>query len=174
MRRTLWTLTAALVLASATRYSKSQQTTDTNCTLYGNTANCTSTTTDHSADNQRSYEAGQQVGNAIGVGLARAIGAGRRASWVKKFCAHHPGSGWHWGTPGNITDRGTCPTSADERVEAANAFIAKHKDYVPEPANGTVMVAYIDAHNLDPRQEKSYERGYKDLKKSGQLHLYSK
>ncbi len=35
------------------------------------------------------------------------------------------------------------------------------------------MTGYIDIHKLDPREKKSYERAYKDLKKAGQLDLYS-
>ena len=168
MRFSPWMLlTAALALVSALPQANAQQTTNTNCRESGYSVNCTSTTTDNTAANQ-------QIGDALGTGIARAMEAGKKGRWVKKFCARHPGGGWYWHEGGTITDRGTCPTSADERVEAANVFMSKHKDYVPEPANSKVMVAYLDTHNLDPREEKSYERGYKDLKKSGQLHLYSK
>jgi hypothetical protein len=67
---------------------------------------------------------------------------------------------------------GTCPTDEQKGVVAANEFMAHHKEFIREPANSQVMVAYLEAHKLDPREEKSYERAYKDLKKSGQLELY--
>jgi hypothetical protein len=174
MQLSVWAFTAALAMAFASSQAMAQETTNTNCTLNGNTANCTSTKTDNAEQQRRAYEAGQQLGNALGVGIARAVRAGKQAKWVKNFCARHPGGGWYWHVGNTITDRGTCPTDDDRDIEAANLFMSRHKDYVPEQANSTIMVAYLESHNLDPREEKSYEKGYKDLKKSGRLHLYSK
>jgi hypothetical protein len=104
------------------------------------------------------------------------MNAHAQAKWVKNYCAAHPGTGWHASNrvTGVITARGKCPTDDDKGVTAANLFMAKHKDYIPEQANSEVLTAYVQTHNLDPREEKSYERGYKDLKKTGQLHLYAR
>jgi hypothetical protein len=153
-----------------------QQTTNTNCSVNGNTANCTSTTTDTGAQQQRAYEAGQQIGNALGSGIALAMQSHSKSSWVKKFCARHPGESWRWtrNRDGALLDSGRCPTDEDKGVMAANEFMAHHKDYIKEPANSNVVVAYLEEHKLDPREEKSYEHAYTDLKKSGQLDLYKK
>jgi hypothetical protein len=142
-----------------------QQTTNTNCTTVGNNTNCTSNTTDNAAQQQRAYEAGQQVGNALGRGLGAAIHAHSENKAIKSFCSTHPG----WTIEG---DR--CLTNEDKGVIAANEFMSHHKEFIPEPANSKVLVAYLEDHKLDPREEKSYERAYKDLKKSGQLELYAK
>ena len=42
-----------------------------------------------------------------------------------------------------------------------------------DKSNADVMIAYIETHNLNPDEEKSYETAYKDLKKEHQLHLYA-
>lgn len=152
----------------------SAQTTTTNCNTYGSMTNCTSTS--NAAQQQQAYEAGQQVGNAIGAGIAVAIESHRRSKWVKHYCAENPGQIWRWtrNSDGYVLASGYCPTVADRQVAAANEFMAKHHDYIPETENANVMVAYLEEHKLDPREERSYERGYKDLKKSGKLQLYSK
>jgi hypothetical protein len=153
-----------------------QQTTNTNCTVYGNSANCTSTTTDNAAQQQRAYEAGQQVGNAIGLGLAAGMQAHAQTKWVRNYCAAHPGEGWRWYSKadGHTISSGRCETDGDRAVAAANVFMSHHKEFIPGPANSQVLVAYLETNKLDPRQEKSYERAYKDLKHSGQLDLYKK
>ena len=142
-----------------------QQTTNTNCTTSGNYTNCTSNTTDYSAQQQQMYQAGQQIGNALGVGIGSAIRAHSQKKAAKKFCESHPG--WTIGTM-------YCPTDEDKGLQAANAFMARHKDYIREPSNSKTLVAYLDTHRLDPREEKSYERAYTDLKKSGELDLYTR
>jgi len=172
MRPSPWILAAALISVSAL----AQQTTDTNCTTSGNSINCTSTTTDRAAQQQRAYEAGQQVGAALGTGIAAAVQAHAHSKWVKNYCAAHPGGGWKTTNrvTGVVTQRGRCPTDEDKQLEAANTFMSKHRDYIPEPNNSTILVAYLDTHKLDPREERSYEHAYKDLKKGGQLNLYAR
>jgi hypothetical protein len=153
-----------------------QQTTNTNCTVNGNAANCTSTTIDTGAQQQRAYEAGQQFGNALGAGIAAGMQAHAFSKGLKKYCAAHPGQDWHYYSrlDGHTLSSGYCPTDEDKGVTAANEFMARHKDYIKESANSNVVVAYLQEHRLDPREEKSYEHAYNDLKKSGQLDLYKK
>jgi len=155
-------LSSSLLLAD---HASAQQTTNTNCNVYGNTINCTSNTTDTAAQQQRAYEAGQQIGNALGQGLVRAMHNHAVKKSMKSFCDSHPG----WTAEGY-----RCPTQEDKGVAAANKFMAHHKDFIPEAANSKVLVAYLGEHKLDPREEKSYERAYEDLKKAGQLDLYRK
>jgi hypothetical protein len=59
-------------------------------------------------------------------------------------------------------------------VAAAGAFMARRKEFKNEPANSDAMRAYLQTNKLDPKEEKSYERAYKDLKKAGRLELYAK
>ncbi|MES2391042.1 MAG: hypothetical protein V4555_05335 [Acidobacteriota bacterium] len=154
---------------------RTQQTTNTNCTTVGNNTNCASST-NNNGDQQRSYEAGQQVGSALGTGLGIAIQNHSRNSWVKKYCAAHPGQNWRWtrNSDGRLLTSGHCPSDEEKGAIAANEFMARHKDFIKEPTNSTILVAYLDEHRLDPREEKSYEQAYKDLKKSGKLDLYAK
>ena len=171
--RTATVLVGVLILWGS---AYGQETTNTNCTLSGNTANCTSNTTDYGAQQQRSFEEGQQVGSALGEGIGLAMQRHSFSKGVKKYCAAHPGADWHYYSKadGHVLSSGHCPTE-DEKAEAvANEFIARHKDFVPEPANSKVMIAYIESHKLNPLETKSYDRAYKALKKAGQLDLYSK
>jgi hypothetical protein len=153
-----------------------QQTTNTNCTTIGNNINCTSNTTDNAAQQQRAYETGQQVGNALGSGLAMAMQAHSFNKGVRNYCAAHPGNDWHYYSrvDGHVLSSGHCPSDEEKGVAAANEFMSHHKDFIPGQANSQVIVAYLESHKLDPREEKSYERAYKDLKKTGKLDLYAK
>jgi hypothetical protein len=164
------------ILSLAGHTIRGQQTTNTNCNTNGSMTNCTSTTTDNGAQQQRAYEAGQQLGNAIGSGLVAAMQSHSHNSWVKKYCAAHPGEDWRWfrKSDGRTIDSGRCPSDEDKGAIAANEFMAHHKDFIRGPENSKVMVAYLEDHRLDPREQKSYERAYKDLKKTSQLSLYSK
>ena len=154
-----------------------QVTTDTTCLQAGTGAvNCNSTTTDYGAY----YRQGQQVGQAIGAPIGQAIYMARQrhafSKGIKKYCAAHSGQDWHYysGRDGHVLSSGHCPSDEDKDVAAANEFMAHHKDFKPCDANSKVMVAYIQAHSFDPREQKSYERAYKALKKTGQLELYAK
>jgi len=164
------------ILLFAGRFTNGQQTTNTYCTLYGNTASCSSTTTDYGAQQQRNNEVARQAGEAIGRGLARAMQHHRFSKQMKKYCAGHPGQDWTYRSRANGTvfSSGHCPSEEDRVAEVANEFAAGHKDFKRNPANAQAVIAYIAVHNLDPRERKSYERAYKDLKKSGQLELYKR
>jgi hypothetical protein len=154
----------------------SQQTTTTSCTQAGSNINCDSTTTDYGAQQQQMNQAGQQIGNAIGAGLAVAIQSHRERSWVKKYCASHPGAGWRWyrRSDGATLEAGQCPSMQQEIYLAENAFIARHRDFEPISANAVQINVYIAGHHLDPRREKSYERAFSNLKKQGALQLYAR
>jgi hypothetical protein len=169
--------TAAIlgILLFSSQVIHSQQTTTTNCNLNGNTANCTSDTTDYGAQQQRAYEQGQQVGNALGQGIAAAMQAHSQDKWVKKYCAAHPGQDWRWfrRSDGHTIATGHCATQDEKSVAAANEFMAHHRDYIPCTDNSEVITAYLQEHNLDPREKKSYERAFRDLKKTDHLKLYS-
>lgn len=161
-----------------------QQTTstNTNCTLYGNTANCnsTSTTTDNGAQqaerNREAYETGQKVGAALGQGIAGAMQAHAFSKGLRKYCNAHPGQEWAYYSraDGHKISSGYCPSDEDKGIAAANEFVSRHGDFMRTPSNSQAMTAYLEDHRLDPREEKSYERAYKDLKKSGRLELYAK
>jgi len=173
MRR-IFVFTAVLGLLLSVQVV-AQTTTNTNCNIQstGSTsasANCTSTSTDTTAQRKQDYEAGAALGNALGTGLARAMQAHAETKWVKKFCAANPGKSWWWKQNGTVVDRGTCQ---DPEIVAASVFMAKHKDYIADPNNANVMLGYLESHNLNPSEEKSYEMAYKDLKKDNKLHLYA-
>jgi hypothetical protein len=164
---------AILTLSANLTYP--QQTTNTNCNVSGNNINCTSDTTDYGAQQQRLDEAGQQIGNALGTGIALAMQSHAQEKWVKKYCAAHPGGDWRWfrRSDGHTITTGHCPTQTEKAVVAANEFIAHHKDYIPCSSNSEAMTSYLQEHNLDPRERESYERAFRDLKKANQLKLYS-
>jgi hypothetical protein len=168
------TLLAGVLILAGNGYG--QETTNTNCTLSGNTANCTSNTTDYGAEQQRSFEEGQQVGSALGQGIGLAMQRHSFTKGITKYCAAHPGADWHYYSKadGHVLSSGHCPTE-EEKVEAvANEFLSRHKDFIPEPANSKAMIAYMESHKLNPVEKKSYDRAYKALKKARQLDLYSK
>lgn len=156
-----------------------QTTTTTHCDTQAGgdtsaTTNCTSTSTNPSAQQQQNYQAGYQVGSALGSALAANIQAHSLNKKLKKYCEAHPNETWTYRNgAGEEISSGTCPPPVDKSGVAANAFIAKHKDYVLEKANADAMFDYIEAHNLNPNEEKSYEMAYKDLKKEHKLHLYA-
>ena len=164
------------IFVGAARSLPGQSTTNTNCTMYGNTANCTSTTTDQGAQQQRAYEQGREAGQAIGQGLAVAMQRHRFGKGLRKYCAAHPGEDWHYrsASDGRVISSGHCPSDEDRVLAVANEFAARHKDFKRDPENAKAMTTYIEAHNLDPREGKSYEQAYKYLKDAGQLDLYAK
>jgi len=154
-------------------------TTNTNCTVYGSTADCTSTSTDDSAQRaqqaeqqRQAYETGQQIGAALGqVMQAHAFN-----KTLRKYCDQHPGENWSNVSlvDGHTLSSGHCPSDDDKVTALANEFAAHHKDFVRSPANGQAVATYIETNKLDPREPKSYEKAYKELKKTGQLDLYAK
>lgn len=168
------TLTVMLfgVLFSWTHYADAQQTTSTDCTVLGNTAHCSSNTTDTAAQQREMFQQGQQFGQA----LAMAIQARKFTKDVKRYCASHPGEDWRYYSngDGHTISSGHCLSRQEEANAAAGAFMVRHKEFKIETTNFDAMWAYVQANNLDPREEKSYERAYKDLKKTGKLDLYAK
>jgi hypothetical protein len=162
------------VLIYSATLTYSQQTTSTNCNVSGNNINCTSNTTDYAAQQQRAYEQGQQAGNALGTGLALAMQSHAQDRFVKKFCAANPGGDWRWyrKSDGHTLATGHCPSQIEKGVIAANEFMAHHKNYVPCGENSSVMTDYIQQHNIDPKERKSYEQAFNELKKRNQLKLY--
>ena len=169
-------LTALSLLMLPCPLLMSQQTTNTNCMTVGSNTNCTSTTTDYGAQQQRAYEQGQQVGTALGQGIGAAMQTHAFSKGLKKYCAAHPGQHWHYYSraDGHVLSSGHCPSDEDKAVEAANLFMSKHKEYIPGANNSQLITNYLDSHRLDPREEKSYETAFKDLKKEGKLELYAR
>jgi len=82
--------------------------------------------------------------------------------------ARLPGNGLH-----KYCDQ-HCSPDDNKVVAAANEFASHHKELMPSPVNVQGFATYMEANKLDPRERKSYERAYKDLKKEGQLELYAK
>ena len=158
-------LTIAGFLVLVVPAMKAQETTNTNCTVYDTTANCTSTTTNNAAQQQQAYEAGQKVGDAIGMGIAAGIESHRRSSWVKHFCAAHPGEGWKWtrNSDGRILASGNCSTDESKALAAANTFMSRHREYIKNQANSQTLVAYLDTHNLDPTRREVLRTGIQRL-----------
>lgn len=48
-------------------------------------------------------------------------------------------------------------------------WLAKHPEYKQTAANDSLMDQYIDAHNLNWRKTKSYDKAFKELSKAGLL-----
>ncbi len=166
-------LALLVVLSFALRHPMRGQTTTTktNCDVYGNTANCTSTSTDDSArkaqeaeQQRQAYETGQKIGAALAFN--RNLG---------KYCAAHPGEDWHYRSgDGHEVSSGHCPSDEEKATARTNEFVAHHKDFMRTTANAQALVSYMETNKLDPRERKSYEKAYKELKKAGQLELYAK
>lgn len=146
------TILSILLLAG---YIQCQQTTNTNCTMNGNTANCTSETTDYGAQQQRAYEQGQQVGHALGEGISGAMQAHAFTKGLRKYCAAHSGQDWHYYSKvdGHSLSSGHCPSEEDKAAGVANEFMSRHKDFIPGVANSQAMTSYIEAHKLNPLEE---------------------
>lgn len=133
------------VLLFAMRRSMYGQTTTTNtdCTISGNTANCTSTSTDDSAQRQaqaaaqaekdrQAEELGKSMGNAMGGLVGAAMRKHTIAKQYKAYCNQHPGESWaRRDAKGNVLDQGTCPgtlvVTREKLVEAHNASFRAEK-----------------------------------------------
>src|ERR1039458_169813 len=116
-------LAILVVLLFALRPSMHGQTTTTNtdCTINGNTANCTSTSTDNSAQiaaraaaqaekDRQGEELGKSMGNALGAGIGAMARAHNFHKQVKQYCMQHPGETWTWGNnnSGEVYKSGQC------------------------------------------------------------------
>lgn len=119
-------LALGVALAFACPSRAQTTTTNTNCTSIGDNINCNSTSTSNAAQQQQAYEAGQKVGDAIGGGIALAMASHSKNSWVRKFCAAHPGESWKWtrNADGALLDSGHCETDDDKALAAANTFMS--------------------------------------------------
>lgn len=62
----------------------------------------------------------------------------------------------------------------ERAVAIVNEFMARHKDLLPCQQNSTAITSYLVAHNLNPLDENSFEKAFKDLRKQGQLKLHAK
>jgi len=107
-----------VVLTFALHHSMHGQTTttDTNCTMNGNTANCTSTSTDDSAairaQQERQAEqdkANEQLGAAVGNAMGRGILAMRDRHKFNSYCKQHAGEPYTRTWPDGRKEEGTCP-----------------------------------------------------------------
>jgi hypothetical protein len=164
------------VLAIASPFLFAQQTAITNLTTSGINADFTSTRIDYDGQPQRVHEQGQQNRNA----LRNPVPVARQAELlsfksVKKFCAVHPDEDWRYiRADGQVLSTGHCLSDLDKGFEAATIFRSHHKDFIAGESNAQLMTDYLESRRLDPREEKSYEIAYKDLKKAGKLDLYSR
>jgi hypothetical protein len=164
-----------VALLFASQVMQSQQTATTNCSTYSNTANCTTNTAYYSAQQQRAYQTSLAVGNALGQDIPKAMQAHSLNRGAKKYCEAHPGGDFVWKDgDGQIMFPGHCPSEEVQQAIAANEFVAHHLNYKRCAANAKAINAYFDTHKLDPREKKSYEHAYNDMKKTGQLELYAK
>lgn len=162
LARSLITILAMSLFAFG---AHAQATTSTTCNTSGSITNCTSNTTDYDAQNRRAYEQGQQVGNAIGQGMAAAMQAHSFNKGRTRYCAAHPGQDWTYYRAGGDNIAGHCPSGDEKATETANLFMSKHRDFIPCAENSQAVTGYLEAKNLSPLEEKSLERGHKNLKK---------
>jgi hypothetical protein len=135
------------------------------CSLYGNTAYCSSN--DQSAqlaEQQREqYATGAAIGRGIGMSIFRAHFPG----WRRKYCSTHPTQPYVYSNAAGDSISGTCPTAENLANEVAAEWLAKNKNYEPTPANGQTMVAYVAEHHLSFFEKKSYDEAYRYLKANG-------
>lgn len=86
------------------------------------TTNCTSTDTGAATAerDRRNAEAGKDMGEALGTGLAGVILRHKEKKELKRqeeireakfeaYCDQHPGENWAWRTNGKVTSSGVCP-----------------------------------------------------------------
>jgi hypothetical protein len=156
-----------LATVIATQTAAAQVTTV--CSLYGNTAYCSSN--DQSAqlaEQQREqYATGAAIGRGIGMSIFRAHFPG----WRRKYCSTHPSQPYVYSNAAGDSISGTCPAAEGLANEVAGEWRAKHTDYEPNPANGQTMVAYIGEHHLSFFESKSYDGAYRYLKANGPRNI---
>jgi hypothetical protein len=99
--------TITLILGLSMLAGAQTVTTQTDCTVNGNTAHCTSTDNSAQVEQQRqAYQTGQSIGNGIGTGMARMI-TNRK---VNKYCKKNPGATYELrDARGNVLQSGVCP-----------------------------------------------------------------
>jgi hypothetical protein len=135
------------------------------CSLYGNTAYCSSNDQSAQIAEQRreQYAAGEAAGHNIGMSIFRAHFPG----WRRKYCSTHPTQPYVYSNAAGDSISGTCPTAEGLANEVAAEWLAKNKDYEPTPANGQTIVAYVAEHHLSFFEKKSYDEAYRYLKANG-------
>jgi hypothetical protein len=152
-----------IFLAAVTQIASAQVTTV--CSLYGNTAYCT--TNDQSArivEQQREqYAAGEAIGRGIGMSIFRAHFPG----WRRKYCSTHPTQPYAYSNAAGDSISGNCPSAEAIANEVAAEWLAKNKEYEPTFANGQTMIAYVTEHHLNFFEKKSYDEAYRYLKANG-------
>jgi hypothetical protein len=152
-----------IVLVAITQTAAAQVTTV--CSLYGNTAYCTSN--DQGAriaeQQKEQYAAGEAIGRGIGMSIFRAHFPG----WRRKYCSTHPSQPYVYSNAAGDSISGNCPTVEGLTNEVAAEWVAKNKNYEPTPANGQTMVAYVAEHHLSVFERKSYDEAYRYLKANG-------
>lgn len=62
-------------------------------------------------------------------------------------------------------------TDGERAVAIVNQFLGRHKNFITCPQNATAMTSYLEAHNLSPLRESSFEKAFEDLKRQGQLRM---
>ncbi len=117
----------AIIAALSTSLAASAQV-STNCSRVGDSVSCT--TIDYGAQQRQAYEAGQQIGNALGLLIARGIEAHRFHSAIKNECKRLPPLG-QWELHNDLGQRwtGTCPLPKGKSVK------------VEKPKNGSTETA---------------------------------
>jgi len=101
-----------LLFATIAVGQNSTSTTQTNCTLNGNMANCTSNTQTQVQPQQSNAQSAQQMHDgmeALGTALGTSVAYHKANKWVKKYCKKHPGSTWWYQSPATGRLDGTCP-----------------------------------------------------------------
>jgi hypothetical protein len=156
-------LILVIVLAVVTQTAAAQVTTI--CSLYGNTAYCSSN--DQSAQLAEQQREQYATGSAIGRGIGMSIFRAHFPGWRRKYCSTHPSQPYVYSNAAGDSISGTCPTAEGLANEVAAEWRAKHTDYEPTPANGQTMVAYVAEHRLSFFEQKSYDEAYRYLKANG-------
>lgn len=141
----------------------------TTCSLYGNTAYCSSY--DHGAlvaeQQKQQYETGQAVGAGIGMAIFRAHFPG----WRRKHCSQHPGQPFDYRNAKGDAITGTCPSQDVLANEAATEWMAKNLKYKACETNGKAIDAYIAEKRIARWEPKSYDQAYKALLKEKKLEI---
>lgn len=138
-----------VVMILATCIPTKSQTAQTHCTTSGNNTNCTTT------DPTAGYNS---AGYALGAGLGIAIDRHK----VESFCKKNPGQNYKGHQ---------CPTEYQRAVFALQAFIVATPKFRQSDHNIEILGGWIDAHQLDRGDQKSYKRAWDALKKTGGLEL---
>lgn len=135
------------------------QTYNTSCTLYPNTASCTTTKADGgAAANAEAQRQQYQTGQAIGSGMGMAIFRAHFPGWRRKHCSQHPEQPFDYRNAAGDSIKGTCPTLNQLANEAAQEFRGKHPYAVKSPEQAQAMDKYIVDNKLSPWEPKSYEK----------------